>query len=92
MNHKGGGDCIGRSHGGATCVRERGGKKREQIKTEEGNSRSKLTRCGSCDRDGTHSVLAANRNVVRKILHGACYQRSRFVTTFPPPTDRHGTV
>lgn len=29
MNHKGGGDCIGRSHGGATCVRERGGKKRE---------------------------------------------------------------
>lgn len=33
----------------------------------------------------------ANRNVVRK-THGARYQRSRFVTTFPPPPPGPSTV
>lgn len=41
MNHKGGGDSIGRSRGGDVHGKEEE-KKREQIKTEEGNSRRNL--------------------------------------------------
>lgn len=40
MNHKGGGDSVGRSCGGVYGKEEE--KKREQIKKEEGNSRRSL--------------------------------------------------